>query len=161
MIIFVDMDGVLSDFDKYIIETHDFGDKKTWNDQWSKLPDRMFFELDKMPDADQLMEYVSSYDPQFLTAIPKHKDKQKSTQAKFSRIDKYRWMKKHWNVKPWYINCVYREEKQMFAVDDNLSPNILIDDSKDNIAEWKKAGGAGIFHTSAQNSIIELQKLGY
>ena len=77
MIIFGDMDGVLSDFDKYIIETHDFGDKKTWNDQWSKLPDHMFFELDKMPDAEQLMEYVSAYDPQFLTAIPKHKEKQK------------------------------------------------------------------------------------
>ena len=37
-----------------------------------------------------------------------------------------------------------------------MIPNLL-----GNIAEWKKAGGAGIFHTSAQNSIIELQKLGY
>ena len=155
MIIFLDMDGVLADFDKYVCETHGFGDKKTWNDQWNKLPERMFYELEKMPDADQLMEYTLNYSPQFLTAMPK-RDK-----IRFARMDKFRWLKKHWNIKPWDVNVVYREEKLMYAVGDNYSPNILIDDNEKNIEEWNKQGGAGILHTSADSSILELQKLGY
>ena len=49
----------------------------------------------------------------------------------------------------------------MYAVGDNYSHNILIDDNEKNIEEWNKQGGAGILHTSADSSILELQKLGY
>ena len=36
----------------------------------------------------------------------------------------------------------------------------LIDDKEENIKQWKAAGGIGILHTSAENTIKELQKLG-
>ena len=49
----------------------------------------------------------------------------------------------------------------MYAVSDNLAPNILIDDNETNIEEWNKKGGAGIIHTSADESILALQKLGF
>ena len=48
MIIFLDMDGVLADFDKYVCETHKFGTKEEFdtalkampkNVDWSKLGD--------------------------------------------------------------------------------------------------------------------------
>ena len=155
MIIFLDMDGVLADFDKYVCETHKFGTKKEWNDQWDKLPDRMFYELEKMPDADRLIEHTLPYNPQILTAMPK-RDK-----VRYARIDKFRWMKNNYQFKPWQINVVYRDEKQMFAVDDFLQPNVLIDDNEKNIEEWNKKGGAGILHTSTESSIAELQKLGF
>ena len=155
MIIFVDMDGVLSDFDTYVCEIQKFGTKEKWNDQWDKLPERMFYDLPKVNGADKLMEYVTSYAPQILTAIPK-KDK-----VKFSRMDKLRWMKKHYNINPWDVHVVYRSEKQMYAVSDNLAPNILIDDNETYIEEWNKKGGAGIIHTSADESILALQKLGF
>jgi hypothetical protein len=48
------------------------------------------------------------------------------------------------------------ERKQEFA-----TPNsILIDDRADNIQRWKDVGGVGIHHTSAENTINELEKLG-
>jgi hypothetical protein len=37
--------------------------------------------------------------------------------------------------------------------------NILIDDRIDNVNGWIDAGGIGILHTSAENTINELKKL--
>jgi hypothetical protein len=49
-----------------------------------------------------------------------------------------------------------RAYKQMFA-----GPNrILIDDMEQTINEWNAAGGIGIHHTSADNTISQLKKLG-
>jgi hypothetical protein len=38
--------------------------------------------------------------------------------------------------------------------------NILIDDRVDNINGWIEAGGIGILHTSAEDTIKQLNKLG-
>jgi hypothetical protein len=35
----------------------------------------------------------------------------------------------------------------------------LIDDRKDNIEAWEQAGGIGILHTDADNTINQLNKL--
>ena len=155
MIIFLDMDGVLADFDKYVCETHKFETKEKWNDNWAGLPERMFNDLEKMPDADQLVEYTKPYSPQILTAMPK-RDK-----VRFARMDKMRWAKRHYGFHSWEVNVVYREEKLMYATAEQYSPNILVDDNYKNIEEWKKQGGAGILHTSTETTIVELQKLGY
>lgn len=155
MIIFLDMDGVLADFDKYVCETHGFETKEKWKDNWAGLPERVFNELEKMPDADLLVEYTKSYSPQILTAIPK-RDK-----VRYARMDKMRWAKRHYGFLSWEVNVVYREEKLMYATAEQYSPNILIDDNYKNIEEWKKQGGAGILHTSTETTIVELQKLGY
>ena len=48
------------------------------------------------------------------------------------------------------------DRKQEFATSDT----ILIDDRADNIQRWKDAGGIGIHHTSAENTIKQLQDLG-
>ena len=48
------------------------------------------------------------------------------------------------------------ERKQEFAT----PQSILIDDRKDNIDRWKEAGGIGIYHTSAADTIQQLKKLG-
>jgi hypothetical protein len=37
---------------------------------------------------------------------------------------------------------------------------ILIDDMEQTIREWNNAGGIGIHHTSASNTISQLKKLG-
>jgi hypothetical protein len=37
---------------------------------------------------------------------------------------------------------------------------ILIDDRPDNIEQWRSKGGIGILHTSAQDTIKQLQNLG-
>jgi hypothetical protein len=44
----------------------------------------------------------------------------------------------------------------LFANEDK----ILIDDMEQTIKEWKNAGGIGILHTSAADTISQLKKLG-
>jgi hypothetical protein len=55
---------------------------------------------------------------------------------------------------------VIRRDKQKFAKTNGV-PNILIDDWGMNIDEWKAAGGIGIKHKSAAETIAALKKLGY
>jgi len=154
MKVFLDMDGVLADFDKPILDK--FGTKEKWNNRWELLPKDFFRKLPKMPDADDLTDYVGGqFDWHVLTAIP--------TQNEFanSRLQKMQWLFEHYKIYPARIHCVFRSEKQYFAAEENLSPNLLVDDNLDNIAEFKAKGGIAIHHTSAENSIRELQQLGF
>jgi hypothetical protein len=71
-------------------------------------------------------------------------------------------MKKYFRVEDARVFAVLRKHKSNFAVDGrDKRPNILIDDHKQNIEAFKKAGGLGVVHTSARNTIKELRKLGY
>jgi hypothetical protein len=49
-----------------------------------------------------------------------------------------------------------RAQKMLFANEGK----ILIDDMEQTIREWKNAGGVGILHTSASDTISQLKKLG-
>ena len=154
MKVFIDMDGVLSDFDKPIIEK--FGTKKEWNNKWELLPEDFFRVLPKMPDADDLINYIcGQFDWHVLTAIPN------DSGFPECRIQKMQWIFEHYKVYPARIHCVFQREKQYYAVEENLSPNILIDDCESNISEWKSSGGIAILHTSTNDSIRELQQLGF
>ena len=71
-------------------------------------------------------------------------------------------MKKHFRVSENRVYAVKRINKANFAKDGrDKRPNLLIDDHVKNIDAFKKAGGLGIVHTSARNTIKELKKLGY
>jgi 5'(3')-deoxyribonucleotidase len=154
MKVFIDMDGVLSDFDKPIIEQ--FDTKKEWANRWELLPEDFFFSLPKMPDADELINHISGqFDWHVLTAIPN------DSGFPECRVQKMQWIFKHYKIFPVRIHCVFQREKLYYAVEENLSPNILIDDSERNVADWKSKGGIAILHTSARDSIRELQQLGF
>ena len=69
---------------------------------------------------------------------------------------------KHFKVSENRIYAVLRKHKANFAKDGRDGrPNLLIDDHSKNIDAFRKAGGLGIVHTSARNTIKELKKLGY
>ena len=72
-----------------------------------------------------------------------------------SKIGKREWVKE--NLTPnTDVILVNKKDKQLYAGENK----ILIDDRTDNISDWKNAGGIGILHKTATQTINELKKLG-
>jgi hypothetical protein len=150
--IYCDMDGVIVDFEdgyekltgKNIKGRHIKGD----NNFWQPISDagvEFWSELKWMPDGKELWSYIKQYNPKILSAPSREKS---------SRIGKEIWTKEH--IPNAELILKPASEKK-----DLSEPNaILIDDRKDNIQQWKDAGGIGILHTSTQDTINQLQKLG-
>jgi cytidyltransferase-like protein len=150
--VYCDMDGVLVDFErgyeeltgKDIRGNHVKGD----GDFWQPITDagvEFWTKLKWMSDGKQLWDYIKKRKPNLLSAPSREES---------SRIGKHIWVEN--NIPG--VNLILRaaDKKQEFA-----SPNaILIDDRADNVQRWKDAGGVGIHHTSAENTINELEKLG-
>lgn len=160
--IFVDLDGVLSDFTKgverFFDEPHDEDRyeadakyrKRMWDAirEYSQNGGELWYELELMPDAMILWGYVKKHDPEILSATgdPKYG----------AGNQKLRWVKE--NVDPTVkVNLVRKAADKQQHADEN---HILIDDKAKAIDPWKAAGGIGILHTSAANTIQQLKKLG-
>jgi len=159
--IYCDMDGVLADFVKgmyKLIQNYDdtkyLQDPRYRNIMWQAVADysknggKLWAELDLMPDAMVLWNYISKYDnTEILTA---------SGDPKYGAPDQKReWVKRYFNgVK---VNIVRKSsDKAQYA-----APNhILIDDMSKSIDPWVAAGGIGILHRSAADTISKLKELG-
>ena len=154
--IYCDMDGVLADF---ITFTTKVLGTKFKDEYWSKLPDDIFFQLSPMPDAHTLWSFISKHDPRILTAHPKPGRGAVSVRG---ADDKRKWMMKHFKWPPSKIFPVLRADKKKFAKDGRDGrPNLLIDDYAGNCEDFRSRGGIAVLHTSANNTIRELKKIGY
>lgn len=148
--IYCDMDGVIVDFDKGYKELT--GREASFNtpkeEFWApiqKAGAEFWIKLQWMPDGKQLWEFIKPFNPQLLSAPSRDES---------SKIGKFVWVKR--NVPGTKLILRQAERKQEFA-----TPNsILIDDRADNIQRWKDAGGIGIHHTSASDTIQQLKDLG-
>ena len=159
--VYVDMDGVVADFDQRFLDLSGmmpreyeakYGRDAFWefiDEGENKL--KFWIGIPQMSDAQSLMDYVSQYDYEMLTS-PSIKQQ--------SLMGKGLWIKNHTNKglfksKP-KVNYRFAKNKVEFA-----APNhILIDDKASTIDSWNAAGGIGILHTSAANTISQLKKLG-
>jgi len=72
---------------------------------------------------------------------------------KSSRLGKALWVRN--KIPGTKLLLRYAKLKQQLAT----PTSILIDDRADNINQWEAAGGIGILHTSASNTIEQLKKL--
>jgi len=159
--VFVDLDGVLADFGKAVKEkilpdfiegatdTNKQADRDMWKgiSKYQKRGGRFWLELDPMPDAHQLWNYVQQFNPEILTAagIPYYN----------ATPQKHEWVARH--ISPTVrVNVVEKSrEKAQFA-----QPGfILIDDKAKSIDPWIAAGGVGILHTSAAATIARMEEL--
>ena len=154
--IYCDMDGVLADFEKAIKDQ--IGGKFD-DGRWQELPDDFFLNMEPMPDAKRLWEFIGKYDPFILTAIPRSS---RGPISKRAAEDKTRFMKRWFGVSADKMYPVMRKNKANFAMDGrDHRPNLLIDDHLGNIQEFRKARGIGVHHTSASNTIKQLKEIGY
>lgn len=160
--IYVDLDGVLADFDKGISELigepyneHEFQNnkkyvKRMWDTvaKYSKEGGELWYNLDLMHDAKDLWNYIKKHKPQILSATG-------HTVKDHTADQKRRWVAKHFG-KDVKVNLTQTAQQKS----EHAKPNrILIDDKTKAINPWKAAGGIGILHTSAANTIRELKKL--
>jgi hypothetical protein len=150
--IFVDMDGVLVDFEdgyerltgKNIKGNHVKGDATFWQ-PITDAGIKFWAGLKWMPDGKELWSYIKPYNPEILSAPSREES---------SKIGKHVWIKN--NIPGVKLILRSAERKQELA-----EPNaILIDDKEDNIQQWKDAGGIGIRFISTEQTINDLKKLG-
>lgn len=159
--LFIDLDGVLADFvagvrkliDGYTEEKYE-SDPKYRSLMWKTLGryqkdgGEFWYELEPMVDAKTLWQYVAHYNPQILTAT--------GNPSYGAGEQKIKWVAKYFGSDiP--VNLTRKSnEKAQYA-----APNrILIDDKRKSIDPWIAAGGIGILHTSAADTISQLKKLG-
>lgn len=132
--IFVDMDGVLSDFVKHAF-AQDKMDAKG-DPKWNELDYNWWVT---MPAFEGMKEFYAALKKTAATRIltaPSVSDECFRAKAE--------WVKNHWDQ--WMLKSLIicsASDKQFLA-----RPNhILIDDRQKNVDEWREAGGIAILHT--------------
>lgn len=149
MKLFVDMDGVLADFDRHHEEI--FGtrpNKKADDVDWKRVKEHENFYagIPPMEDMRILWAYVKRFSPTVLTGIP-------SSLREEAEANKKAWIAAHLGKDVPVICCPSREKSRWGSAGD-----ILIDDWEKHKELWIRMGGVWITHTSAVNSIYELDR---
>ena len=128
--------------------------KSPKDDRWNIINQVKGFwaNLEWMPGAKRLYQFIVKYDPHVLSAY--------TGRDPASKNGKMKWLKKNTSFKRGNVHLVLRSQKQSYATT-NGNPNILIDDYIKNVKEWESKGGIGIHHTSVSKTISELKRLGF
>lgn len=146
IMLYLDMDGVLANFDKKYNSLNSKKENKIrFRD--AVMTHRIFENLEFMPDTQKLLNHVSNLrgvHVEILTSLGTF-DNDRGEQAK---IQKLQWLAKK-NI-PYKANFVrIKPEKAKYATPES----ILIDDSPGCIFPFIAAGGHGILHYLASESI--------
>jgi 5'(3')-deoxyribonucleotidase len=143
--VFIDMDRVLVDYDKFIAEKfgHLFQDKKIDDAEivdHLHTVDHLYLNLPPMPYAQRLVRLAMLYsdDVQILTSLPSRWN------IEHAEEDKREWIARHFPSQKLKCNiCQSPREKWEWA----KRGDILIDDKLSNILSWEELGyGNGIHH---------------
>lgn len=164
-IIFLDMDGVLADFNTSTCKL--FGTTyeeliKTWSvNEWDMATpmglsnkefykklrsagEEFWFTLEPYPWALDLWKLCKSYGETYILTYPTHDPGCIS--------GKIKWMKKYLNKDKWMNRFFIGEHKYMLAQEDR----ILIDDHNENVIDFGIHGGNGVIFPRRWNRLHEL-----
>ena len=162
--IYLDMDGVLADFDRGVRELCRMEPQSQNGKRSAKVDDLMweairkidhFYDrLEPMPGAKEMFDIIyGAYGDrcEILTGIPRP-ERGLETAAQ----DKTDWMHRLFagDVK---VNAVCRKDKMQFCSGPEA---VLIDDREKTIREWREKGGTGILHVSPEETLNELKQMG-
>ncbi len=140
MIIYFDMDGVLCDFKGRILELYGTEFK---SDMWMRICTdypRIYKGLNSNPTMIGLIkELCKTNKVKILTAKPS------LVNFRYCEEDKREWCKNNGLEEVEVIVCEKAMNKQNYAVYNSV-PNVLIDDSERNIAQWRSKGGIGLLY---------------
>lgn len=150
MTLFVDLDGVLADFDSHYENL--FGrrpDKLKHDVNWREVSESKDFyaNIPPMSDMQELWDVIERFEPIVLTGIP--------SSVKEAASNKQAWVSK--NLGPHVeIRCCFSREKYKHCQPED----ILIDDWEKYRQKWIDAKGIWITHLDARSTIVELKRLG-
>lgn len=154
--VYLDMDGVLCDFDKKFQELYgkdalENRDRKMWTKAWPDfIKNRQFVKLDWFPGAQELLAYLRSKNVhiEILTSSGGMEHHEEVADQKKE------WLKNH--KIDYKVNVVPgRRYKKAYASPDA----ILIDDTDDIIDDFNEAGGIGILHKDIRPTMTRLKEL--
>lgn len=164
--VYVDLDGVLVDFDHGVNQF--FGLTSAQSDElnrvlaskhgWPKLQREwptFWIDIPPMPNALALWRLVKPHRPSILTACP--------PSWPSAATGKHVWVKRHlpkFAMHPHEkFHAVLRPQKRTFARQPDGTPNILIDDYDVNITEWTASGGIGLHYTDGRAGLTRVAAL--
>lgn len=147
--LYLDLDGVLADFDRGIKE---ITGKWPWQlhpgKLWSKAgrADGFFENLEFTEDGLTLWEHCKSYNPVILTGLPR---------GGWAEPQKRAWVAKMLGEEVEVITCMSKDKPKW-----SKEGCILVDDREKTQDPWNEEGGIFILHKSAAESIEALEALG-
>jgi hypothetical protein len=152
--IYVDMDGVLCNFEKRYQEL--YGDISQHDRRTQFRPNfndfietKQFATLEPMPDFPMLKSYLDSL------SVPKQILSSTAYENVYTTIktQKEHWLSEHHVTWPDPQFVPGKHLKYKFATHNS----IIIDDTLSVIEDWRKAGGIAIWHKDAKSTIAELE----
>lgn len=147
MRLFIDLDGVMFDFDGHYLNMfgHEAKDAPTKDDMWRTIATRpnFFTEMPVMDGAADFLHRYSYLPHAFLTHVPNNKfglsmeeiarQKRQAIQQSFG----------HSGLVIPVIGRPIHVPKALFM---DRPGDVLVDDWPKNIQEWEAAGGVGVLH---------------
>ena len=154
--IYLDMDGVIADFNKkyrqlYKIYPHEADTYKVFDKFFNQfIESREFAKLDLMPDTMELIEYLRSL------PIPTEILSSTSSEKRDAPIreQKLEWLKNHGIDFPVILVPGKRHKKNY-----SNTNSLLIDDTEQNINQWREVGGVAIHHKDVISTLKILKDL--
>lgn len=150
--IYVDMDGVLTDWEKQFLkytgmsiqQYNDIHGETTSHNFVHKHSPDFYSTLDWMKDGKVLHNFIKH----LPTSILSHASEVEGESGKL------KWIERNGiSFKPIFVK--HKEDKSNYATPDS----ILIDDKPENVDGFTKAGGIGIVHTNATDTINKLKEI--
>jgi hypothetical protein len=150
MKLFLDLDGVLADFDRGVeAVTGRRPEELKLRDMWralAKAPD-FYGTLEFMHDAEELWEFCRPFRPTILTGLPF---------GSWAPAQKERWVRRMLGADVPILTCMSRDKHNYSA-----PGHVLVDDRASARDAWERAGGVFVHHVDAARSIAALRRLGF
>jgi hypothetical protein len=148
MKLFIDMDGVLCDFnlgvknlgEEFVAGLEDDAPIEAKQKMWDaieKAGDSFWADLEWTADGKDLWEVVKKFNPIILSS---------PGEFRYAPSGKALWVKKNIPGTSLFLS----DSKSEYI--DPYQLSVLIDDSENNVGGWKERGGEGILHTTAGNT---------
>lgn len=171
--LFVDLDGVLADFNKRrdkVLGCNAEGTntlepateelvqlKKRLYAYLEKHPRSFFRQLEVMPGAHQLWRQLENFEPIILTAIPSTFEPGSSNYQAAAEA-KQQWCKEHLDLtNPARFHPTTSATKHEAARTASGIP-VLIDDRAENCQRWEKEGGLAIHHHEPSQTLDKFRR---